>query len=1091
MCSDENGAPHATRYVNAQLAVLHENAKKCLQEHPQAVTEENKHFYALAGFAVQKPNATSHLFEARFKAPQLKFICDHDAVLTLTFEKGQFIADAATGNKGQPIKLQDDLNVDFRVHYDATIVSNDFKVDGHGTIVEVIVLDLKSAVVSSVKPPLPNGQDTFLRYLGQYLELLHDAGNHVLYSLPHFSPRPAMDIDFTLTGNSTALEWQESICGITADQFNSYLASLWLKSALLQHSKVATKNTDWRLRVLTEFIKKEEGDFYRIRFGAPRVDILCAKEVVMFFDVDELDFFEGSDFSVAPRKHFAKWKVALIMNVVQERDSEGQSLTISLDFSTARYYEGMSSFPGVVDKDAMDAHYRDLIIELFTEEYLHILRIARYHIIYSRHTRLEHVGKITIDASEEAEGSWPRIEDPVPIPGRISSRDTIQHAKMCGFDQVIAISQSSLNVQFSMISHALFKSWSYGEAFSGTFKPLCVQFLTNSRTIVWIHLIGGKLKTLLDGKPQDEGPIHEFKDWRVAFVVDVKLCTQSELEGRLSETYKATTAYQKHGNKDDRELKHVYLDFSTVEYIHDYSDYKDLNAFGSLTEGRSTMLKIEAIVWYLTEHYLPALSKEGLNVISSIPVFKPGPSLPSYALTSATFQVYCKYEVTRYNWAQVPTGMEPIIVVLGTTGSRPLPTNRLEYSTHWIIQAQRGFSHGTISIARRVFIEERLLHLLSNVNAITTLIPIMVDPLKGFYGVSLKRWAEHEQRKDLASKWQPVTFKDPGYLKYLWEHCEEWHYSLSGNAEIDVSQGIRCITRNTVELPTAVKHGALHIKVSGRVELRLTSLRAGEAHSFSTSSAVSWSTVVTVDTYGSGIKVSTVGSHDPEYSVADYSGNDAKTLRNPADMLRAAFPRKVDLQELVEEIRAFEGAWEYCYPPATPYSLASPVFNADGDLMFELRRHGAAALRGGGPLSPTRGGRPLTPIGRPGSRAGMRKGNKSPPPQTSSSHCKFITVMDQWPYAHSAIVQSFQEAARSRGAVDSPRFLGVHRSRRARCSRKAHRARRSWASSSRSLGASAAANLPRSLSSPRNLLDERLTMRPVVLRRAGESNADD
>ncbi|KAL7279892.1 hypothetical protein ACG7TL_006301 [Trametes sanguinea] len=977
MCSDENGAPHATRYVNAQLTVLHKNATLCLEEHPQAMTEENKHFYALAGFTIQKPSSSTHLFDARFKAPQLKFICDHDAVLTLTFEKGEFTADASKGHsKAQMISIQENSSVDFRVHYDSEMVSNNLKVDGHGTVIEVIVLDLKSAVVASVKPPLPNAEETFLGYLGQYLKLLHEAGNHVLYSLPHFSPRPPMSIDFTLIDKSTEHEWQESVCGITVDQFNSYLASLWLKSALLEHSKVATKNKDWRLRSLTEFTKKEEGSFYRIRFGAPHIDILCAKEVVMYFDLDELDFFQGSDFSATPQKHFAKWKVALIINVVPERDSEGHSLTVALDFSSARYYDGLSSFPGVAEADVMETHYRDIIIEFFSEEYLHILRIARYHIIYSRHTRLETIGKVTVDATEEAEGSWPRIEEPAALPGRMSSRDTIQHAKMCGFDQVIAISQGSLNVQFTMISHALFRSWSYGEAFSATFKPLSMQLLSNNRAIVWVHLIGGKLKTLLDGKPNDESTLHEFKDWRVAFEVEIKLCTQAELDGRLSETYKATAAYQKHGNKDDRDLKHVYLDFSTAEYIHDYSDYKDLSAFGSLAEGRSTMLKLEAIVWYLTEHYLPAVSKEGLNVISSVPVFKPGPSLPSYALTSVAFQVYCKYEVTRYNWAHVPTGMEPIIVVLGTTGSRPLPAGRLEYSTNWIVQAQQHFSHGTISIARRVFIEERLLHLLSNVNALTTLIPIMLDPLKGFYGVSLKKWAEHEQRKDRASKWQPVNSKDPGYLRYLWEHCEEWHYSLSGNAEIDVSQGISCITRNIVELPTVVKRGALQIKISGRVELRLT-----------TSSAVKWTTIVTIETIGSGIKVHTVGSHDPEYSMAEYSGNDAKTLRNPADMLQAAFPTKIDLQELVEEIRAFEGAWEYCYPPAAPYSLASPVFNADGDLMFELRRHGATAVRAGGPLSPTgRGGRPLTPIGRPGSRAGMRKGNKSPPPHTSSSH---------------------------------------------------------------------------------------------------------
>ncbi|KAL7279889.1 hypothetical protein ACG7TL_006298 [Trametes sanguinea] len=103
------------------------------------------------------------------------------------------------------------------------------------------------------------------------------------------------------------------------------------------------------------------------------------------------------------------------------------------------------------------------------------------------------------------------------------------------------------------------------------------------------------------------------------------------------------------------------------------------------------MLKLGDIVWYPTKHYLPA--------------------------------------------TQIPTDMEPIIVVHGTTSSRPL------------------LAAGGLDIARRVFIEERLLHLLSNVNAFTTPIPIMLDPLKGFYG--------------------PLSSKDPGYLRYLGSNCRQ------------------------------------------------------------------------------------------------------------------------------------------------------------------------------------------------------------------------------------------------------------------------------------------------------------------------------
>lgn len=211
-------------------------------------------------------------------------------------------------------------------------------------------------------------------------------------------------------------------------------------------------------------------------------------------------------------------------------------------------------------------------------------------------------------------------------------------------------------------------------------------------------------------------------------------------------------------------------------------------------DSRSLILKLQAVVFYLTQHYFPALCKDGMNVITSIPVWKEGHrSLPSYALTDVVFHVYSKVEITRHNWTQVTPGQEPIIVVLGTTGGRPLPSPELEFSTGWIVHANRGFSHGTIGIARRVFIEERLLTLLSNVNSYTTMIPVLLDPSQGFHGLSLKKWSEHDQRKDRPSKWELLPSDGEGCLKYLWEHCEEWRYKLRGNSNLMSStQGISC-----------------------------------------------------------------------------------------------------------------------------------------------------------------------------------------------------------------------------------------------------------------------------------------------------------
>ena len=226
------------------------------------------------------------------------------------------------------------------------------------------------------------------------------------------------------------------------------------------------------------------------------------------------------------------------------------------------------------------------------------------------------------------------------------------------------------------------------------------------------------------------------------------------------------------------------------KYLHDYSTFGELITDD---DSRASILKLQAIVHYITKHYFPAVCKEGLNVISSIPVWKSGKSLPSYALTDVAFHVYSKVEITRHNWTHVTPGTEPIIVVLGTTGFRKLPSRNLDFSTGWVVQSTKGFSHGTISISKRVFIEERLLHLLSRINGLTTLIPSTPDMLQGFKGLSLKSWAEHEQRKDRPSKWELQASDGDGYLKYLWEHCEEWTYKLHGNSNMmSAHQGISC-----------------------------------------------------------------------------------------------------------------------------------------------------------------------------------------------------------------------------------------------------------------------------------------------------------
>ncbi|KAI9068126.1 hypothetical protein FKP32DRAFT_1672524 [Trametes sanguinea] len=941
---DTIGVTYAARYVNAQLACLHENATKFREQNPQEVIDDNQRLYALADFTIPQGNTPARraepLFHARFKAPKLNFVCGHDALLTLTFEEGEFLANSARGHEGDRMKIQANSTAEFRVAFEAREAGSNLHIDGYIPMIKVVILNLKSARMESLTPT--ECQDALLRYLTEYLNVLHEAGNDVLYLLPQFSAEAKLAIDFTPRDQSSKdCKWQKSICGITVEECNSHLASLWLNAAMLLRSGIVVKDADRRLCSLAEFVMEDAEISYRIRFGPPHVHILCAREVVVYLNIDELEFFRGPSVSASSARKYTSWRVAFLVGVLQERDSGGQVVAISLDCPNARYVHGLSDYGGiqVTGTTTNDVHHRDLIIDFLSTKYFDILRSVNHHTVYSRNNRSEAIWRILQESTAEAEEPTV-LAASGPYPDDVSYHDTVHHAKMYEFDQVIAISQHSLNVQLSTLSHALLRSWSYGEAFSASFNSGSVRLLSGNRAIIWVNLASGKMKTLRDGRPSTDptSPSHEFKNWLVAFEVGMKLCTQAELERHSSSACHDTIAYKKHGNKPDRHLEHICLDLSSARYIHDHSYYQDLNASCNVEDGRSRLLKIDAVVWYLTQHYFPAVAKHGFNVLSSIPVFKAGPSLPSYALTSVSFQVYSKDEVTRSNWMQVSAGSEPILVILGMTGSRPLPPTRLQYSTNWIAQPPRGVSHGTICISYEAF-KQRLLDLLAKVNAQTSFIPIADNEALDFFGsLTLRAWENSDRHKRLSAAFQPPDSAHP--REYHFEHTEKRVMSFGGDVEIDADQKIFCTTENFAELPTTLERGELNIKIHGTTKLSF-SVTAESADQlkdlkeiFRASASANWSNKISIETIEGGVKVNTADSSDPKVIESKMVG---KKLGDPKDLLSKAFPPKIHLDDVLAEIRAFEGTWDYCYPPAAPYSLARPTFNADGDLVFELR----------------------------------------------------------------------------------------------------------------------------------------------------------
>lgn len=110
MCIDGDNSGHVTEYINAQLQSLHKIAVECLSHYD----ENHEHGgddpatlpgydFALAGFYHKQESALSSTrFKARFGAPVVEFICNHDALLHLEIYEATLVTarKAPSGNQG-------------------------------------------------------------------------------------------------------------------------------------------------------------------------------------------------------------------------------------------------------------------------------------------------------------------------------------------------------------------------------------------------------------------------------------------------------------------------------------------------------------------------------------------------------------------------------------------------------------------------------------------------------------------------------------------------------------------------------------------------------------------------------------------------------------------------------------------------------------------------------------------------------------------------------------------------------------------------------------------------------------------------------
>lgn len=91
---------------------------------------------------------------------------------------------------------------------------------------------------------------------------------------------------------------------------------------------------------------------------------------------------------------------------------------------------------------------------------------------------------------------------------------------------------------------------------------------------------------------------------------------------------------------------------------------------------------------------------------------------------------------------------------------------------------------------------------------------------------------------------------------------------------------------------------------------------------------------------GGGLKVELVGSPAPVYKKVVSDAKNATLYTDPETLLKGQLPGTVQLVEVLNELKSFEGAWHGCYTGLSAYELTQPIFNANGDLLFKLRPFG-------------------------------------------------------------------------------------------------------------------------------------------------------
>ena len=171
----------------------------------------------------------------------------------------------------------------------------------------MLIADAKCVDVEGLEQTRRKETDIERHILG-YLRYLQAGGHHVLFFPPEFDEDDLRTpVRFSLVA-AAKYKPLESIDNITSTMINNYLSLLWFTCAFIAHTTGEAGNASWEnttsLAIFRSWSNATDYKFqwhFLVEFGQPRVDILCDREVILYFTFSEVTFF-SSDEEKLPRE---------------------------------------------------------------------------------------------------------------------------------------------------------------------------------------------------------------------------------------------------------------------------------------------------------------------------------------------------------------------------------------------------------------------------------------------------------------------------------------------------------------------------------------------------------------------------------------------------------------------------------------------------------------------------------------------------------------------------------------------------------------------------------------------------------------------